>query len=166
MLETNTDEVYSSFKAAKNLNAALKTLLKRESKKGDPIEGFVKDFRPLVQSENEARVKEFIEKNFSKREMFFYALARYAHPEFYTSVIEKIFNSYAEEFNATYEKKEEGIEVTKKDEFKKIVKEVVKLIDEELKAAGLPVTNFFKKSVMVCVFEADVLREVVKVLAK
>jgi len=166
MLDTNFEEVHISFKAAKNLNAALKTLLKRESKNGDPIEGFVKDFRPLVQSENEEKIKGFIEKNFAKREMYFYALARYAYPEFYTSVIEKIFNTYAEEFNATYKKVEQGIEVTNKPEFAKIVKTVGKLIDEQLKESEMPVTNFFKKSVMVCVFEADVLKEVVKVLAK
>lgn len=164
MLESSKEEVQSAFLAAKNTNAAVKTFLKREARVGDPSERFAKDFRAATASGREASVHAFVEKHYPKHEMYFLALARYAHSEFIGTTVEKIFEKFAEEFNGTYEKSGEGITITDPTKFKTITQEVLKVISDELSSAGLPVTNFMRKAALICIFEPDVLKEVLLVL--
>jgi|688.fasta_scaffold290233_2 hypothetical protein len=164
MLESSKDEVQSAFLAAKNTNAAVKTFLKREARVGDPSERFAKDFRNATSSGREESVQAFVEKHFPKYEMYFLALARYAHSEFISSTVEKIFEKFADEFNTTYEKTSEGVTVTNSAKFNQITQEVLKIITDELSSAGLPVTNFMKKAALICIFEPDVLKEVLLVV--
>jgi hypothetical protein len=164
MFPTNIDEVESAFASASNLNAALKTFLKREGRGGPQIASFAKDFRNAVGTGRPAAVKFFIEQNYPKREVLFVGLIRYVFPEAVESVVTKIFDVYAEKFNATYSKSEDGLTVTDPAQFKEIAKAVVGLIEEGLRGAELPVSNFMRNSLLVCVFESDVLQEVFKQL--
>ena len=160
MLETTIDEISSAFSAAKNANAALKAFLKKEARAGDSVERFAKDFRSAIASGKPAIVRAFIERNFPQNEIYFLISSRYAHSEFVTSLVEKIFEEHAEVFNTTYEKIEGGIKIKDKAKFSAIVKAVLGMVDEELKSAPLPVTNFLRKTVLMCVFEDEVLKEV------
>jgi len=164
MLNSSMDEVQAAFHAAKNANAAVKTFLKREARVGDPSERFAKDFRVAAASGKEAPINAFIEKNYPKHEVYFLALARYAHGEFIGTTVEKIFDKYAEEFNTTYERGDGAITVTNDARFKEIVLDVAGIVEKELSAAGLPTSNFMKKAVLICVFDPEVLKEVLKVL--
>lgn len=162
MFPTTIDEVENAFASAKNLNAALKSFLKREGKGGPQIASFAKDFRNAVGTGRPAAVKFFIEQNYSKREVLFVGLIRYVFPEAVESIVTKIFDTYADEFNTTYTKSEGGMTVTNPPRFKEIAKAVVSLVEEGLRGAELPVSNFMKNSLLVCVFESDVLQEVFK----
>ncbi len=164
MFDVTVEEVQSAFAAAKNPNAALKSFLKKEVKSGEPIERFAKDFRTAVATGRSGSINLFVEKNYPKNEIYFLALARYAHSDFITAVVEKIFEKYAEDFNTTYEKAESGITVTDQAKFKSIATSVVKMIEESLAGSELPNSNFLKKATLICVFEPDVLQEVLKVL--
>ena len=164
MQEATIEEVQSAFNAAKNLNAALKSFIKKEVRSGDPIERFAKDFRVAVATGRVGAVNSYIEKNYPKNEIYFLALARYAHSEFVASVVEGIFEKYAEDFNTTYENLASGMRVTNPEKFASISKSVAQMIEDRLTSSGLPSGNFLKKATLHCIFEPEVLQEVFKVL--
>jgi len=160
MLETTVDEINEAFAAAKNSNAAIKTFLKKEVKAGSPVERFAKNFKAAVATGKPATLRAFIENSFPQQERCFLVCARYAHAEAIASIVEQIFDKHADEFNATYEKVEAGIEIKDKSKFAAIVKSVSSMLDAGLKAASLPPSNFLKNAVLLCVFDDEVLKEV------
>lgn len=164
MLETNVDEINGALAAAKNLNAALKKFLRIEGTSSPQVNAFAKDFRGAVARGRPEAVRGFIEKNFPKREVYFLGVVRYAHAEFFESVLADVFNEYADRFNATYEKTASGVKLSNEKEFSSIAKAVVGMIGERIKTANLPESNFLKKAMLVSIFEQDVLGEVLKVL--
>jgi hypothetical protein len=164
MLETTVDEVTTALTGAKNLNAALKSFLKREGTQTPQVASFAKEFRGVVSSGRPEPVRMFIEQNYEKRPMYFLGLARYAYPELIETVVGKIIEQHAETFNATYERAEQGITVTDAKGFGSIVKSVAQMIDDGLKSESLPASNFMRNAVMASVFEPDVLTEVLKVV--
>lgn len=164
MLETNVEEVTVALTSAKNLNAALKSFLKREGTQTPQVATFAKEFRGVVTSGRPEPVRIFIEQNYEKRPMYFLGVARYAYPELIEAVVGKIIEQHAETFNTTYARAEQGIKVTDAKAFGAIVKSVSQMIDEGLKASGAPTSNFMRNAIMASVFEPDVLTEVLKVV--
>jgi hypothetical protein len=164
MLETNVDEVTVALTSAKNLNAALKSFLKREGTQTPQVATFAKEFRGVVTSGRPEPVRVFIEQNYDKRPMYFLGVARYAYPELIEAVVGKIIAQHAETFNTTYERADQGIKVTDAKAFGAIVKSVSQMIDEGLKSSGAPTSNFMRNAIMASVFEPDVLTEVLKVV--
>jgi len=160
MFPTTLEEAQGAYAAAKNLNAALKNFLKKEGRGGSQVVSFAKEFRNAVASGRPAAVSAFIEQNYTKRDPLFVGLIRYVHPQAVESIVLKVFETYAEDFNGTYSKGQDGVQVTDGNKFLEISKAVVSEIESGLVAAELPVSNFMKNSVMVCIFESDVLREV------
>lgn len=164
MIPAPLEEVKAVFAAAKNLNAALKNFIKKEVRAGDPIERFAKDFRAAVATGRSASVNAFIEKFYPANEGYFLVIAKYAHAQLIMSLVESIFHKYAEEFNATFERENEGIRITNTAQFSSIARSVADMIDEGLLAAGLAKGVFLKKAILFNVFEPEVLEEVLKVL--
>jgi hypothetical protein len=165
MLQSSVKELQDSFAAAKNLNAALKNLLKKESASSPQIVSFAKEFRAAAGSGKSAPRDLFIERNYPAKELYFIGAARYAFPELVDGTVGGIISKYADAFNATYERTENGIQVKDTASFKKIVKEVQAIVQSDIKAAELPVTNFMQNALLSSVFEVDVLAEVMKALA-
>lgn len=164
MLPTTVEEIQESFAAAKNLNSALKNLLKKESSATPAVAHFAKDFRAAASSGKSAQRDLFIERNFETKQFFFLGAARYAFPELIESTVGTIVSKYADDFNATYERQDGGVQVTDAARFKEIVNAVQATIKKDLKAAGLPVNNFMQSALLATVFELDVLNEVMKVI--
>jgi hypothetical protein len=164
MIESTVDEIDSAFGAAKNANSAIKSFLKKEARAGDAVVRFAKNFRVAVATGKPAIIRAFIDRNFPQNEAYFLMCARYAHNDIITSIVEKIFESHAEEFNSTYEKLEEGIRVKDRKKFSAVISAVNKMIEDGLKSASLPVTNFLKKAVLVSVFDDNVIGEVMSCL--
>jgi len=164
MLPTTIDEVEASFVKARNLNAALKSFLKREGTSNPQAATFAKDFRAATASGKQPALRAFLERNYPKREIFFVGIARYAHPEVIESTVSTIIDTHADNFNKTYEIGEDSIAIKDAATFKKIVKDVDTLIERGLTSAELPVTNFMKNALLASVFEPQVLTEVLKVL--
>jgi len=163
MLKPTVEEVKESFAAAKNLNAALKNLLKRESSGSPAVAGFAKDFRVAATSGKSGPRDLFIERNFESKQFFFMGAVRYAFPELVESTVGAIVNKFADEFNATYQRQDGDVTVTNAKRFKEIVNEVLTIIDKDLKAAELPANTFMQVALLATVFEFDVLNEVMKV---
>lgn len=164
MLPTTSTELSEAFSAANNLNAALKNFLKREGNNGAQVVAFAKDFRNAVSGGRSAAIQFFIEKNYPGKEMYFMGVARYAFPEVIESTVSEIIEKYAEDFNATYVREEQGITVKDSKAFGRIVSEVKAVIESRLRAAEVPTNNFMQNSLLASVFEVDVLAEVMKVL--
>jgi hypothetical protein len=164
MLRSTVDEVKEAFAAAKNLNAALKNLLKKEGSGTPQIVGFAKEFRNAASSGKSGPRDFFIEKNYPAKELFLMGAVRYAFPELIDATVGSIVEKFADQFNATYERHDNGIKVTDTAEFKKIAKEVHNIIKADLKAAEVPTSNFMQNALLATVFEIDVFAEVMKVL--
>lgn len=164
MLETNVEEVTTALTSAKNLNAALKSFLKREGTQTPQVASFAKEFRGVVSSGRPEPVRLFIEQNYDKRPMYFLGVARYAYPELIEAVVGQIIEQHAENFNKTYDRVEQGIKVTDAKGFAAIVKNVAQMIDDGLTTSGAPASNFMRNAIMASVFEPDVLTEVLKVV--
>lgn len=164
MLQSNVQEVQQSFAAAKNLNAALKNLLKKESSGNPQIASFAKEFRAAAGSGKSAPRDLFIERNYPEKELYFMGAIRYAFPELIEATVGAIIGNYADSFNATYERKDDTVAVTDAAAFKKIVKEVHEIVKKDLTAAEVPNNSFMQNAVLATVFEVDVLVEVMKVL--
>jgi hypothetical protein len=165
MFSITVEEIKESFAAARNLNAALKNLLKKESRATPAVASFAKEFRAAASSGKSAPSDLFIERNFEAKQFFFVGAARYAFPELVESTVGSIVSKYADDFNATYERQDDGsVNVTNSKRFKEIVQEVLTIIRKDLKAAELPDNNFMQTALLATVFELDVLNEVMKVL--
>jgi hypothetical protein len=163
MLSSSVQEVQESFAAAKNLNAALKNLLKKEGSATPDIVGFAKDFRAAVASGKSTQRDLFIERHYLGKEWYFIGAIRYAFPELIESTVGGVVEKYADDFNSTYLRGDEGIVVKDAARFEKIVKEVSGIVRADLKAAEVPANNFMQNAVLAAIFEFDVLQEVMKV---
>ena len=160
MLTPTVEEIEIAFSKAKNVNSALKGFLKREVGGNEAVARFVKDFKAVATSARPAVLKAFIEANFPKHIEAFSALARYAHPELFSSTVEKIITTYADRFNETYKKEGESVELVDAPKFSSIVKEVSAVVDQALTDAGMAGSNFMKLMIFSSVFEEAVLKEV------
>ncbi len=166
MLPTTGSDVQEAFGRAKNLNAALKNFIKRESRSGDQVVTFAKEFRAAVGTGREIAVSAFIEKNYPKKEVYFLGVARYAFPELVESCVGRIIDKYAEAFNQTYERQEQGIAVKDAKTFCAIVREVHQMVKADIQAAELPVNGFLENALLSSVFEIDVLTEAMRELSR
>ena len=164
MLDTTVDEVTTALTSAKNLNSALKSFLKREGTQTPQVAVFAKEFRVVVSSGRPEPVRLFIEQNYDKRPMYFLGLARYAYADLVETIVGKIIEQYADTFNTTYERAEQGIKVTDAKTFAVIVQSASQMIDDGLATSGAPTSNFMRNAIMASVFEPDVLTEVLKVV--
>jgi hypothetical protein len=164
MLRSTVQEVQEAFATAKNLNAALKNLLKKESSGAPHVASFAKEFRQAVSSGKSAPRDLYIERNYPDKELLFMGTVRYAFPDLIDATVGTIITKYADSFNATYERVDEAVSVKNRSEFEKIVKEVHSIIKRDLKAAEVPDNAFMQNALLATVFEPDVFAEVVKVL--
>ena len=166
MFTPTAEEAKVTFAAAKNLNAALKNLLKKESSSTPAVVAFAKEFRAAASSGKSASRDLFIDQNFADRQLFFLGAVRYAFPELIEATVSAIVAQYADEFNGTYERKDDGVRVINERRFAEIVRDVRAIIAKDLKASELPVNTFMESAMLATVFEFDVLGEVMKVIER
>jgi hypothetical protein len=157
MLQTNSTEVVQALGSAKNLNAALKTFLKKQGNSAKAMEPFVKELRSVVQTEKSEMLTTFVERNLPRKEQYFVALVPFAFPEAVNGIVEQVISKYADAFNATYEKGAEGVEVLDHEKFGEIVSTVMTEVDTGLRAAGLEPSNFLRNALVATIFEPDLL---------
>ena len=114
---TPTD-VEAVLATAPNLNAALKTFLKREGRPENSVEPFVKSLRPVVARNRDGELLRYIEQHYPTKEAHFALLASYAFPTIREPIVASVFEKYADAFNATYERTESGIRLTNPEKFR------------------------------------------------
>jgi hypothetical protein len=153
-----TDDIVESLKRSANLNAALKHFLKREVRRGDLAERFVKDLREVFAAKDPTRALGFIEKKRPAFDSHLVAIGGYAHGEIVMAIANEIVEKYADSFNATYAVVGEDIEVRDSAGFDKIVGEAVAIVTARLTAAGFRDSPFMQGVVLATVFDRPVLR--------
>jgi hypothetical protein len=163
-MEISPADVEAVLASADNLNAALKTFLKKEGKAGRSVETFAKNLRAVVARNRGAALREYIDTHYEDKRVHFALLAAYAHPNVRDAIVPAVFDKHAEAFNATYEKGNDGVVVTDSAKFQEVAKDVVAMISSALKEANLPSNNFFVYSLLISIFEPDVLHEVMEIL--
>lgn len=161
----DSSEIAQNLRRSPNINAAVKSFLKREVKKGDGAERFIKDLRDVLLSKNEQLAAEFLERRLSQYEPYVVALGGYAHADFVTALAGRIVEKYADEFNATYQVWGESVTVADPQRFNQIVGEVLKLVADEIDQKGLP--GYFMKCVILnAIFDRPVLMKVLEQLGE
>lgn len=163
-MEISPNDVTEALAAANNLNAALKTLLKREGKPGNTVEPFVKSLRGVVTRNRDDELRKYIHDHYETKPGHFAMLMSYAFPKVRDSIGESVYLKYAEAFNATFERNENSVRVVDLTKFTTIANQVSVMIAEGLEQSQVPVNNFSKYAIMATIFEPDVLQEVLKVL--
>lgn len=160
MSHATVDEVVGVFSGAKNLNAALKSFLKREVQGNATVERFAKDFRAAASSGRAPVLSAFIQRHYPAHEVFLSAVVRYAYPELFDSTISAIYAAHAEEFNKTYSQDGESIKVSDRAKFAAIVQQVDGLIEAAVKGQGMTPNSFWRRAFLMGIFEPAVLKEI------
>lgn len=161
-MEITPAEVEAVLLSAGNLNAALKSLLKREGRRGNTIEPFAKALRNIVARNQPNELRKYIEANYTSKPSHFLLLAAYAFPTVCNSTAEKVVTTYADAFNATYQRGESGITIIDSEKFKSIVAATIEITKADLSDARIPCNNFSIHMVLSTIFDSDVFAEVVE----
>lgn len=163
-MEITPVDVEAVLSSADNLNAALKTFLKREGRPGNSVEPFVKGLRNIVVRDRDGELLKYIQDNYAAKPHHFVLLVSYAFPKLRDAVGESVIEKYADSFNATFERTEAGIKILDSAKFKSIANEVAGVVEATINEAHIPCNNFSKKGLLATIFEPDVLLEVLPVL--
>ena len=158
MLPFTTDDAVTTLRQAENLNAALKHFLKREVRRGEPAERFVKDLRPLLLGSDPTRAGGYLERKRPQFDPHLIGIGGYAHSDLVTAVAGQVVERYADDFNATYRSDGSTITVSDQSRFDEIVNAANKVIDETLVARGFGASSFMKNVLLAAIFEQPVLR--------
>lgn len=164
MNEVTVEEVVDAFSKSKNINSALKNLLKREDNLPDSLARLAKNFRATLSGiAMSGASKLFIKNHYKNNEHFFLVASRYAHLEFFDNLLGLIVDEFGEEFNSTYKSNNDSIEITDKKSFDRIVQQVGTKTEAAIQNANLPNSPFMKLTFYNSLFDPLVLKEVVKV---
>ena len=160
MFSSSKEEIVEVFKQAKNINAAIKKILKQEVKRGSAEERFFKDFRNVVISPRAADLIEvFVQRHFPAAERYFMVLAGYIYDTEMVSISSAIIDKYAEDFNRTYSQTESEITVQDRARFEEIASEAIKMLENGLKENRLPPSSFLKGVLVNRLFTPEVIKE-------
>ena len=160
MSNITSTEVLQTFEGANNINAAFKKFLKNDVA-NDPVNlKFIKNLKQVFGSKESALKEAFITKHLPDFEPHFLVIGRYAYVDPVDTVTEEVITRYAEEFNTTYVKNEQGVELKNAERFKQIVLEVMAILNQRFEAQTLPRSNFMKIIVLNSIFDAEVLKVV------
>jgi len=156
----NAAQVVDALSKASNINAAVKSYLKRQaSSQGAEAARFAKTLREVLQSGNSERATSFIAKHLEVQRGALLSVGACAHAEVIESVTAKVIEKYADDFNMTYELDGEEIKVTKPKEFEKISQQAIAMIDAHLKEQDLAGSSFVKAIAVSALFDGKVLKE-------
>ena len=158
-------EILQTFEGAKNINAAFKKFLKNDAGKDQANLKFINGLKQIFASKDEGQKLAFLNKHLPDFEPHLLVVGRYAYVEPVDSVTEEVIIKFAEEFNTTYSKHDNGIEILN-ERFSQIVSEVMAIISQCYQNGHLPESNFMTSIILNSIFDADVLKEVLLLNAK
>lgn len=163
MFEYTAAEAANSLIKAKNLNAAIKKLIKLEGEKDERTLRFVKSFKAIAKMPKEERLADFITKALPNYKEHLYIITRNAFFDETEVVLEQLIDTYAEKFNETYDHDGSGV-ITVKDQenFKKIAKDAINQMSKLIESSSLPNNNFLKATITYTLFDRAVLEELKK----
>lgn len=127
------EEIKTGILNSNNLNAALKNVLKKEAEKGSSLEKFSKALRKATSAKNEKVLKNTLDQYAEKYKPESILILRYVYDKEITEISNLIIEKFGEEFNSTYENKDELISLTNEDRFNEIINEVKELSQKKLK---------------------------------
>lgn len=158
-------DAIACLKRAENLNAAFKNFLKREVRRGEPAERFVKDFKDVILGREEGEVEAFLAKKLPQFTEYLVGLGGYAHSDFVRAQMERIIERYAERFNRSFTLAGEEITVTDEKTFNEIVGLVQGEVEGALVEHGFAGSDFMRNIVLASLFERPVLKRILAQMA-
>lgn len=158
----SAEDALAAFRAAPNVNSAIKNFLKRQTQPDPHGTRFVKDLKAALASSRDESALSFIEKNLSRFSPHLLAVGAYAFNELVESISTEIVETHADQFNETYEADEHARETSPaikvKDEaaFARIMKVAVGEVEAAL-AQQSNSSPFLRAIVLNSIFEQSVL---------
>ena len=154
------EDLLGAFKAAPNMNAALKGFLKNEVTRGDQAAKFVKSFRAALSSKSPDAFDLFVDKALPRYERHFLLVARYAYSETIEPILDQTIQTHAESFNETFTIHNNVISITDKKNFDTIARLALQELDASLEQSPLPRSNFMRNVLIVSLFEPEVIENI------
>lgn len=152
------EDVIKLIRGARNLNAAVKKLLKAEGDSNPRAAKFAKDLRDVFAVKNPAFGDKFVHNNFAEYQAEMIAVIKYAYSENLMAIAGQVFEKYGDDFNNTYADDGEKVTVSDQKNFDRIFKEVTQIIDSSLKAMEIDCGPLMRSTLLATIFEPRVLK--------
>jgi hypothetical protein len=156
MLKYTSEQVIEAFKAARNVNAAAKKYIKNEGDSDPKGMRVIKKLREAFESKNPLVAENFIKMHLKDYEMQILTVIKYAYAEYVTALSQQIVERYSDDFNKTFEMKDDEVVVNDTTTFNRIVSEVFAIIENTLKEVSVPNSPVMKNIIIYTIFDPAV----------
>ena len=159
MIAYETSDAVECFANARNLNAAVKKIIKSDSSKDPKTARFSKALKTAIKSPKEDSISAFVERAREDYEEHLFLAIRHAYSEQLDQILDGVIEKHAEEFNNTYivDPMTGTITISDEGSFKSIGEQAIKMITDSVDAADIPSNGFMKKTAVYSLFDRAVL---------
>lgn len=167
MFSYTVEDAVACFQNAKNLNSAIKKVVKSEAAKDPRTLRFTKAFKAAIKFQKEDTLSSFLEKAFGEYDQHLFLVLRNSFSTHLEPILDSIISEYADAFNDTYaiDYSSGTIEITDEQDFQKIGDEAMKKLILGLEQNEIPSNGFMKEASLYALFEPLVLKELEKRIA-
>lgn len=167
MFSYTVEDAVACFQNAKNLNSAIKKVVKSEAAKDPRTLRFTKAFKAAIKFQKEDILSSFLEKAFGEYDQHLFLVLRNSFSTHLEPILDSIISEYADAFNDTYaiDYSSGTIEITDEQDFQKIGDEAMKKLILGLEQNEIPSNGFMKEASLYALFEPLVLEELEKRIA-
>ncbi|NBW40408.1 hypothetical protein EBR25_05295 [bacterium] len=164
MFSYSVEDAVECFQNAKNINAAIKKIIKSDAAKDPSTLRFVKAFKSAIKYQKQEALTAFLESAFGEYDQHLFLVLRNSYSSLFEPVIDEIISEYADRFNETYEidYSTNTISITVENEFKDLGQKAIEQLVAKISNADLPVNGFMKEATLYALFEPLVLEELAK----
>ncbi len=163
MLEFSPEEATDVLLGANNINSAVKSFIKRDSRDFSTSLRFAKDLKDVAVSGKRERLLGLIKKNIADQNLALVRIAQHAFLPFIHETTNSAIEKYADSFNATYEITGQEISVKNQAEFEKLIKQALSDFDEALEKSACVKGNFMRLVLICTLFDAAVIPAVLPI---
>lgn len=164
MFSYTVEDAVACFQNAKNLNSAIKKLVKSEAAKDPRTLRFTKAFKAAIRFQKKESLTVFLEKAFGEYDQHLFLVLRNSFSSHIEPILDSIISEYADAFNDTYaiDYSSGTIEITAEKDFHKLGEEAMKKLVAGLEQNDTPSNGFMKEATLYALFEPLVLAELEK----
>ena len=159
-------EIAGALRGAKNANAALKHFLKQEIRGKDPAERYVKELRTALGAKSPEPLDRLVTAGFEKYHRHLLVMLRYAYSEPVAAIAERVITKYADDFNKTYTRADDGVSITDEAGFHRILGEVLQVFETSMPEFNLGPAGLMRSVLITAIFEPDVVAAAGETLLK
>ena len=164
----STQDAVECFQNARNLNAAVKKILKSDTSNDTRTSRFCKALKSAIKSPKKEAIAAFVEKAIVDYEEYLFVVLRNAYAPLIDPILDTVIEEYADTFNETYsiDPMSGTISILNEETFKQIGEQALKAISSGTENSELPPNGFMKSAITYSLFDNAVLIELRECLGK